>query len=165
MSSDFELLGQRISQLEAQNRRLKWFGLMAGILALATAAWGQAEKDTVLRAQKIDLLDDAGRVRAELSLWNGESSLRFYGRDGAAESLLSGDQFNIYEKEGDTVAYFAKDGLEFGDGHEKTYVRISAHQDDRMGKLQLNDFRTRTYVVITAKELAKLRQMDMTGSK
>jgi hypothetical protein len=160
MGSDFESLDTRIRRLEAQNRRLKWFGLMAIALVLATAAWGQAAKETVISAQKFELRDDAGHLRAELSIVNGESALRFFGRDGIAQSAVSGDQFAVFEKEGDTVAYFAKDGLEFGDGHEKTYARITAHQDDRMGKLQLNDYRTRTYVVITAKELAKLRQLN-----
>lgn len=161
MSSDFEILEKRIKRLEAQNRWLKWAGLIAVALVLLTAARGQGEKVNVVRANKFELVDDSGRLRGELSVVNGESTLRFLGADGVAQSAVSGDEFAIYEKEGDSVAYFAKDGLEFGDGHQKTYARITAHQDDRMGKLQLNDYRTRTYVVINAKELAKLRQMNV----
>jgi hypothetical protein len=160
MSSDFQSLDTRIRRLEAQNRRLKWLGLMVIALALATAAWGQT-REAVVSAQKFELRDDAGHLRAELSMVGGQSALRFYSSDGVAQSLVSGDQFTIYEKEGDSVAYFTKDGLEFGDGHEKTYARITAHQEDRMGKLQLNDYRTRSFVVITAKELAKLRQLNV----
>jgi hypothetical protein len=165
MSSESESLDRRIRKLEAQNRRLKWAGIIAVALVLVAAARGQTAKETVVSAQKFELRDDSGHSRAELSIVNGESTLRFIGADGVAQSSVSGDQFAIYEKEGDSVAYFAKDGLEFGDGHEKTYARITAHQDDRMGKLQLNDYRTRTYVVITAKELAKLRQLDVNGSR
>ena len=165
MSSEFEILDTRIRRLESQNRRLKWSGLALLALALATAAWGQTAKDVAVTAQRFHLLDDAGHVRAELSVLNGEPALRFFASDGVAESVLSGDQFAIYEKQGDVLASFAKNGLEFGDGHEKTYVRISAHEEDRMGKLQLNDYRTRTYVVVTSKELAKLRQLDLNSGK
>ena len=165
MTAELKDLEKRIRRLESQNRRLKWSALGLVVLALATAAWGQNAKDAVIKAQKFELLDDTGRVRADLSILNGMSALRFFDSDGVVQSLVSGDQFNIFEKQGDILATFAKWGIEIGDGHQKTFVRISGHEEDRMGKLQLNDYRTKTYVVINPKELAKLRQLDLNSSK
>jgi hypothetical protein len=165
MNGEFENLEKRIKRLERQNRLLGWSCFLLIVLGLVTAAGGQTAKDTVIRAQKIELHDDAGRLRADLSMVNGASTLRFFDGEGIVQSLVSGDQLSIYEKEGDILASFTKEGLEFGDGHQKTYVRISAREEDRLGKVQLNDYRTKTYAVLTAKDLAKLHQLDANSPK
>jgi hypothetical protein len=165
MSAELHDLEKRIRRLESQNRRLKWTAVGLLALGLATAAWGQNAKDAVIKAQKFELLDDTGRVRADLSIRNGASALRFIDSDGVNQSVLSGDQFNMYDKQENILATFAKWGIEIGDGHQKTYVRITGREEDRMGELQVNDYRTRTYVVLTAKELAKLRQLDVNSPK
>jgi hypothetical protein len=160
MKGEFDNLEKRIGRLERQNRLLGWSCFLLIVLALITAARGQTARDAVLRAQKIELHDDAGRLRADISMVDGASTLRFHDANGVVQSVVSGDQLSLYEKEGDILASFTKEGMEFGDGHQKTYVRISAREEDRLGKLQLNDFRTKTYAVVTAKDLAKLHQMD-----
>ena len=165
MSLELDSLEKRIRRLERQNRLLGWSWLLLIILGLVTAATAQTARDAALRAQKIELHDDTGRLRADLSVVNGAATLRFFDADGVVQSLVSGDQLSLYEKEGDILASFTKEGLEFGDGHQKTYVRISAREEDRMGKLQLNDHRTKTYAVLTAKDLARLHQMDANSPK
>jgi hypothetical protein len=159
MNTELERLEARITRLECRNRVLVWSCFLLIAFGLSAAA-SQMPKDSVLRAQKIELRDDAGHLRADLSVVNGNSTLRLFDSDGVVQSLVSGDQFSVFEKEGDILASFSKEGLEFGDGHQKTYARISAREEDRMGKLQLNDYRTRTYAVLTSKDLARLHQMD-----
>src|SRR5256885_11513269 len=165
MKSEFENLENRIGRLEHHNRLLGWSCFLLIVLGLVAAARGQGAKDPVIRAQKIQLHDDAGRLRADISVLNGASTLRFYDADGIVQSVVSGDQLSLYEKEGDILASFTKEGLEFGDGHQKTYARLSAREEDRLGKLQLNDYRTKTYAVLTAKDLAKLHQLDANSPK
>ncbi len=157
VTSEFQMLEKRIARIESQNRRLKWLAVVLAGLTLTSAAWAQTAKDPVVRAQKFELRDEGGRVRAELAILNGEAGLRFFDRNGVGQALLSGDSFTIFEKGGDILASFAKNGLQFEDGHEKTFVALTAHDKDQMGKLRLNDYRTGTFIVVTAQDLAKLK--------
>lgn len=156
MTGELEMLEKRIGRIESYNRHLKWLTIALAVLALAATAWGQAAKDTIVKAQKCELRDNAGRMRAELAILNGEPALRFFGSDGDVQSLLTGDQFNIFQKGGDILASFGKDGLRFEDGNEKTFVTLTAYGKDQMGKLRLNDYRSGTFIVVTAQDLAKL---------
>lgn len=165
MNGEFEKLQKRIARLEIQNRFLGWSCFLLIVLGLVVAARGQTVRDAIIRAQKIELHDDAGHLRADLGVVNGAATLRFLDGDGVVQSVVSGDQLSLYEKEGDVLASFTKEGMEFGDGHQKTYVRISAREEDRLGKLQLNDYRTKTYAVLTAKDLARLHQLDANASR
>lgn len=156
MNSEFELLEERILRLESQNRFLKWLGLAFAALMMATAAWGQNAKNAVIQAQKIELRDDAGHLRAELAMLNGGAALRFFDQDGEVESLLVGDQFNIFKKKGELQASFASNEVRFEDGHEKVFVVLGAHEEDQKGQLKINDYRHKIYTTITAEDLAKL---------
>jgi hypothetical protein len=161
VTSEFEILERRVARIESQNRRLRWlavaFALALAALALVTTAYAQAAKELVIRAQKFELHDDTGHSRAELLMLIGEPTLRFLGDDGVAQAILTNDSFTIFQKGGGILASFAKDGLRFEDGHEKTFVMLTAHEKDQMGKLRLNDYHTGTHVVITAQDLAKLK--------
>jgi len=157
VTSEFQMLEKRIARIESQNRRLKWSAVILACLALTSAAWAQTAKDIVVRAQKLELRDEGGRVRAELAILNGQPALRFFDSHGTGQSLLTGDQFNIYEPGGEILASFGTEGVQFGDGHEKTFVMLTAHAKDQMGKLRLNDYRTGTFIVVTAQDLAKLK--------
>jgi hypothetical protein len=165
MNTELERFEGRMKRLERQNRFLGWSCFLLIVLSLVVAARGQTAKDSVIRTQKIELHDDGGHLRADLSVVNGNSTLRFLDGDGIVQSVVSGDQLSLYEKEGDVLASFTKEGMEFGDGHQKTYVRISAREEDRLGKLQLNDYRTKTYAVLTAKDLARLHQLDANAAR
>ena len=163
MTSEFEILERRVARIESQNRRLRWLAvafalavLAFGALAVVTTAYAQAAKELVIRAQKFELHDDKGHSRAELLMLIGEPTLRFLGDDGVAQAILTNDSFTIFQKGGDILASFAKDGVRLEDGHEKIFVMLTAHEKDQMGKLRLNDYRTGTHVVITAQDLAKL---------
>src|SRR6266704_2349699 len=113
VTSEFQMLEKRIARIESQNRRLKWLAVVLAGLTLTSAAWAQTAKDPVVRAQKLELRDEGGRVRAELAILNGEAGLRFFDRNGVGQALLSGDSFTIFEKGGDILASFAKNGLQF----------------------------------------------------
>ncbi len=156
MSREFEMLDMRIRRLESQNRRLKWLGITLAALAVTTTAWGQTGGNTVAQAQKFELRDEAGRLRGELAILNGRPGLRFFDTDGNVQSLLAQDSFSIFKKGGDNQAVFGKDGLEFGDGQDKTFIMLEAHERDQMGKLRINDYRQNVYGTVTAEDLAKL---------
>ena len=80
MNEELEVLEQRIRRLESQNRRLKWIGIVLVVLALASTVWAQKPRNVAIQAQKFQLRDDAGRLRAELSMLNGDPALRFFRR-------------------------------------------------------------------------------------
>lgn len=75
MNQELKDLEQRIRRLESQNRRLKGIGIDLVVFAMSSTVWAQVPKNLAIQAQKFQLRDDAGRLRAELSMLNG--SLRF----------------------------------------------------------------------------------------
>ncbi len=161
MNHELEMLDKRIRRLESQNRSLRWLGIGLGVLALATTAWGQTVRNGVMQAQKFELRDDKGHLRAELAILQGGTrdegpALRFFDADGDVECLLAGNSFNIFKKGGDNQAVFGKNGLSFGDGRDKTFVMLDAYEKDQMGKLRINDYRNKIYSTVEPADLAKL---------
>ena len=160
MSHEFQTLHKRIRRLESDNRRLKWLAIVLGAFALAATAWGQTTtRNTVAQAQKFELRDDAGRLRAELAILNGRPGLRIFDADGDVQSLLAEDSFSIFKKGGDNLAVFRKDGLQFGDGQDKTFVSLDAYAKEQMGKLKLNDYRSKVYATVVPDDIEKLHQL------
>lgn len=156
MSPEFEVLEKRIRRLESQNRRLMWLGVVFAALAMATAAWAQKAGSPAVQAQKFELRDDAGRLRAELAILEGGPALRFFDEEGDVESLLAGDQFNIFKKRGDLLASFGFNQVRFEDGSGKAFVTLGASEEEQMGKLQMNDYRHKIYTRVTPGDLEKL---------
>jgi hypothetical protein len=156
MDREFEALKRRIQCLESRNRRMKWVGILFGVLLITTATRGQKAQNVVTQAPKFELRDDSGRLRAELAVLEGGTALRFFDAEGNVKSLLADDSFTIFKKGGDIQAVFASDGLSFEDGHDKVFVTLSADETDQMGKLKINDYRNKIYSTITAEDLAKL---------
>ena len=156
MNREFEVLEKRIRRLESQNRRLKWLGVAFAALAMATAAWAQKVGGVVMQAQKFELRDGAGRLRAELAILEGRPALRFFAADGDVQSLLAEDSFTIFKKGGDIQAVVAFNGLSFEDGHDKEFVSLRADEQEQTGKLQLNDYRHKIYASVTPADLEKL---------
>jgi len=156
MSPEFEVLEKRIRRLESKNRRLKWLGVAFAALAMATAAWAQKAGGLVMQAQRFELRDDAGRLRAELAILEGGPALRFLDQNGDVESILVGDQFNIFKKGGDLLASFASSEVRFEDGHGKVFVTLKADEEEQTGKLQMNDYRHKIYAGVTPGDLPKL---------
>jgi hypothetical protein len=166
LSGEFEIFEKRIRRLESQNRGLKLLGLTLVVVALGATAWGQKIQNTVMQAQKFELRDVKGRLRAELAiLESGKSdegaALRFFDADGDVECLLDGDVFTIFKKGGDNQATFGKDGLMFEDGDSdgKIFASLEVDKERQMGKLRLNDYRTKTHVIVTSKDLAELLKL------
>jgi hypothetical protein len=167
VTEEFEIFEKRIRHLESQNRIFKWLAITLVALGLTTTAWSQKIQNTVIQAQKFELRDDKGRLRAELAILEAGkkdegAALRFFDKDGDVESLLGGNEFAIFKKGEDNQATFRRNGLEFGDGnyHGKTFVTLDAYEEDQSGKLRLNDYRTKTHVVLTPKNLAKLLKLN-----
>jgi hypothetical protein len=160
MKHDIEVLEKRIEKLERQNRRLKWLGLALVALTTATAAWGQKDKTVVMQAQKFELRDDAGRLRADLLMLNGEPALRFFDKDeSSGGSLLKGDSFTIFKKgggEADIEATFGAHGLSFEGTHDRVFVSLRTDEEEQTGKLQMNDYGHKTYASVSPGDLAQL---------
>jgi hypothetical protein len=161
MNYELEALEKRIARLERQNRRLKCLGFILFALATATATWGQRDKsNVVMEAQKFELRDDAGRLRADLLMLNGEPALRFFDKDETTGgSLLDGHSFTIFRKgggEADIQASFGGAGLSFEGEHNKVYVSLRADEEEQSGKLQLNDYRHKAFAGVTPADLSKL---------
>jgi hypothetical protein len=160
MSHDLEMFDRRIRCLELQNRRLKWLATVLAAFALASTTWAQtAARNTVAQAQKFELRDDAGRLRAELAILNGRPGLRIFDVDGDVQSLLAEDSFSIFKKGGDNQAVFRKNGLQFGDGRDKTFVSLDAYENEQTGKLKLNDYRTKVHATVLPTDIEKLHEL------
>ena len=165
MSGELEMLEKRIRRLESQNSRLKLVGIGLAVVALTTTAWGQTATNAVVQAQKIELRDNKGHVRAELAVLQAGTkdeapALRFLDADGNVESLLKGDVFTIFKKGADNQATFGKHGLEFGDGKENTFFAVSTDERNQLGRLQLNDYHKKVYASIFPEDLAKLHTAE-----
>lgn len=161
MSQEFEMLENRIQRLESHNRRLRWALILFGVFAMASAAWAQQTGGLALKAQKFELRDDAGRLRAELSMLNGEPALRFFDEHENAGSLLDEDSFTVFKKgggEGDILASFASNGLSFEDAHDRQFIVIRVDDENQTGTLQMNDYRHKIYVGVRPGDLSKLHQ-------
>ena len=159
MSHDNDVLEKRIRRLESQNRRIKWFGIVFVAFAMASTVWAQKAGTTAMQAQKFELRDDAGQLRADLAILNGEPVLSFYDKNGGSESFIDGDQFTIFKKgggEADIQAAFGAHGLSFEDGHDRVFVSLRGDEKDQTGKLQLNDYHHKTYAGVTPADLSKL---------
>jgi hypothetical protein len=160
MSHDIERLETRIRRLESQNRRLKWIGILVAVLAMASTVWAQKAGTPAMQAQKFELRDDAGKLRADLAILNGEPVLSFYDKNGGSESFIDGDQFTIFKKgggEADIQAAFGAHGLSFEDGHDRVFVSLRGDEENQTGKLQLNDYRHKTFSGVTPADLSKLQ--------
>lgn len=156
MTQQLDLLEKRISLLESQNRRLKWLGVTLAAVAMTIAAASGKTAETVVKAQKFELHDGSGHLRAELAMLNGGPALRFFDEDGDVEALLGADSFNMFNKDGEGQTSFGKNGAIFEDSKGNIFVSIAAYKQDQMGKITLRDFRSQTYVTITPKDLQGL---------
>jgi hypothetical protein len=95
-------------------------------------------------------------LRAELAILEGGPALHFLDQNGDVESILVGDQFNIFKKGGDLLASFASSEVRFEDGHGKVFVTLKADEEEQTGKLQMNDYRHKIYAGVTPGGLPKL---------
>ena len=161
MNDAFEVLEKRMVRIERQNRRLKYWGVVLVAFACAAVAWGRAEGNPPIQAQRFELRDEAGRLRAELSMLNGEPALRFFDKEGSnGGSLLNADAFVIFKKGGsdsDIQAAFAADGLSFEGDYNQEFVSLRADREGQTGKLQLNDYRHKVYAGVSPVDLLKLQ--------
>jgi len=160
MSPEFKALENRIRRLESQNRCLKWFAIVFAAFAMTSVAWAQKSGGAVTQAQKFQLRDDTGRLRAELSMLNGDPALRFFGEHTDAESVLDGYSFTILKQggtEADILASFGAHGLSFEDGRDHVFVSLRGDEDEQTGKLQLNDYHHKIFAGITPVDLSKLQ--------
>lgn len=69
---------RRLEKLERRNRLLA--GALAAVGALSVLAGAATRPDDVLRAKKIEMVDDAGKVRAELAI-DADGSAGLFLRD------------------------------------------------------------------------------------
>ena len=70
---DVKSLYARVEKLERQNRWMKRVGIVASVLVAAVTVMGQAQTNKakkVVEANEFHLIDDSGRVRAEISMWS-----------------------------------------------------------------------------------------------
>ena len=85
-----EIIGQRLSHLERENRRFKYGGVLLLIVIAALIMMGQAKPSKVakvIEAERFVLKDDEGKVRATLGFDKSEFSAKM--------------GFTLYDKSGD----------------------------------------------------------------
>ncbi len=89
-----QALAERLTRLEAQNRRFRKAGIAALVLASAVAVMGQARTSRVLEANEFVLKDSSGAVRASLSVDRTNGPILTFYRDKyhISASLAGGDE-------------------------------------------------------------------------
>lgn len=93
-----QALAQRVTKLEAQNRRFRKAGMAAIVVALAVAVMGQARTSRVLEANEFVLKDNSGTVRASLSVDMATGPILTFYRDKIhiTASLTGGDEPTLF---------------------------------------------------------------------
>ncbi len=82
----------RLERLERRTRRLGAALLACGLLAVATALAPRPAADDVVRARRVELVDDEGRVRAELAIdADGSAGLFVHDVDGRVRASVTHD--------------------------------------------------------------------------
>lgn len=111
---DFGCLYDRLVVLEKQNRRFKQLGFVGLIGVTLLLTMGQASKKTI-EANELILKDDAGKVRARLSIDNqtDHSELQLYNEKGNLTVRLDSSRSMLFwDKQGmPTVALYGFDGV------------------------------------------------------
>ncbi len=86
-----QILAERVTKLEAQNRRLKQTGIASLVLLSALVVMAQAQTNRVIEANAFQLKDATGRVRARLSMEGpNRPTLSFLDTKGVPVSSLAG---------------------------------------------------------------------------
>jgi hypothetical protein len=90
----FQALADRVTRVEAQNRRLKKATIAALVLVSAVLVMGQAGTRRILEANEFVLKDNSGTARARLSMeTTNRPTLTFYGeKNPISASLAGGDE-------------------------------------------------------------------------
>jgi hypothetical protein len=156
MNHEHDSLERRVEKLESRNRLMKYLGLTFFVLFVSVAARSPKQLDAVAQAQKFELRDAKGKLRAELSLLEGSPALRFFDADGEPQSIVADDSFTVFKKGGDIQAVFGANGLSFEDGHDKVFLTLGGREEDQAGNLRINDYRNKIFLTLTAEDLAKL---------
>jgi len=88
---NLQALAERVTKLEAQNRRLKQGGIAVLVFASTLMFMAEAQPDRVIEANSFQLKDSTGKVRAKLSVEgpNGPT-LSFLDAKGVHVASLSG---------------------------------------------------------------------------
>jgi hypothetical protein len=115
-SHDFNVLQNRIENLEKQNRGLKRLGAVALISVTLLLVMGQAPLKRRVEANEFVLNDDSGKARAKLSMdVNGTPRMAFLDSEGRTILELNGGRAGLFggavginnEQGGRVGAFFA----------------------------------------------------------
>jgi len=93
-----QALAERVTRLEAQNRRFRKAGIAALVVASAVAVMGQARTSRVLEANEFVLKDNSGTVRVSLSVDTTTGPILTFYRDKIhiSASLTGGDEPTLF---------------------------------------------------------------------
>lgn len=136
-----DALTKRVTELEAQNRRLKKIGISSLVVAAAMIAMGQMPGKKVIEANEFVLQDASGKARARLSLeMKDRPTLTFYTNQNLiTTSLAGGDEpFLVLNRTGslDTVQLGANRAF-FGLGLYEKEIRAGISVQKSVPGLEL----------------------------
>lgn len=128
-----QALADRVSKLEAQNRRLKLAGLAVIIVTSAAFLMGQTRANHVLEANEFHLIDTKGKTRARLAMGiDGGATLTFFDtKDLPIAGLDGGREPSLFLTGWDNAAHIllriTKDsyGLDLADKRPRATLSVS----------------------------------------
>jgi len=133
--SELTAVVARLEKVERQNRRLRGAGIAVLVLAAAGLLMGQAlPRQRTVEAEEFLLRDANGRIRASLSVFDGDPGLSLIDQAGklrAGLSLVDGDPLlNLKDEAGKSRAslsvFDGTPGLEFRDQAGKPRAKLWA---------------------------------------
>jgi len=128
-----QALADRVRRLETQNRRMKFAGFFAAIVASALLVMGQARTSRVVEASEFRLIDANGKTRARLtmSVAGGPTLTFFDTKDLPIAGLDGGKEPSLFLTGWDSAAHIllriTKDsyGLDLADKRPRATLSVS----------------------------------------
>jgi len=128
-----QALADRVSKLEAQNRRLKLAGLAVVIMTSAVLLMGQAKSSRAVEASEFRLIDTNGKTRARLAVGaGGGPTLTFFDtKDLPVAGIDGGKEPSLFLTGWDSAAHIllriTKDsyGLDLADKRPRATLSVS----------------------------------------
>ena len=107
MNQEHDALQSRVRKLESRNRIMTWIGITLFVCFVSVAAKSPKSSD-VTQAQKFELRDAAGKLRAELYFSNGSPALQFFDAAGETRSILADDSSRFSRRAAISKQYSVK---------------------------------------------------------
>jgi hypothetical protein len=166
-----ESLGERLSRVERQNRLLRAAVILVVAVFAAMVCMGQVGVPEVVGARRFQMVDEQGRVRADIGMVDDNPVLYAYDEEGEARlglglSMFGDPRLGLFNEKGDPCAVLSLGtsgpSLNFMDGNGKPNAALEVWDGD--SRLDLCDAEGKPRVSLdTSEDKPGLNLYDAAG--